>query len=64
MDPSKRMDSLSSVIMDIGVGAKIIGPVRIADNVRIGANAVVVSSFDEPGITVVGVPARVVRRHS
>ena len=50
--------------VDIGVGAKIIGPVRIADNIRIGANAVVVSSFDEPGITVVGVPARVVRRHS
>lgn len=27
--------------VDIGVGAKIIGPVRVADNVKIGANAVV-----------------------
>lgn len=49
--------------VDIGVGAKIIGPVRIADDIRIGANAVVVNSFDEPGITIVGVPAHAVRRH-
>ena len=49
--------------VDIVVGAKIIGPVRIADDIRIGANAVVVNSFDEPGITIVGVPAHAVRRH-
>lgn len=50
--------------VDIGVGVKIIGPIRIANDIRIGANAVVVSSFDEPGITVVGVPARAVGRHA
>jgi serine O-acetyltransferase len=43
----------------IGTGAKILGPVRIGDNVRIGANAVV--RHDVPGgATVVGVPAHVV----
>ena len=46
--------------VDIGQFAQIIGPVRIADGVRIGAGAVVVSDILEPGATVVGVPGRVV----
>lgn len=45
----------------IGAGAKIIGPLTIGDGARVGANAVVV--HDVPaGATVVGVPARPVRR--
>jgi serine O-acetyltransferase len=45
----------------IGAGAKIIGGVRVGSHVRIGANAVVV--HDVPAhCTVVGVPARIVRR--
>ncbi|MBS5402042.1 MAG: glycosyltransferase [Bifidobacterium sp.] len=43
--------------VDIGVGAKIIGDVIIADDIKIGANAVVTKSFLEPGITLVGIPA-------
>ena len=42
----------------LGVGAKIIGNVKIADNVTIAAGAVVVNSFLEPGITVAGIPAK------
>lgn len=42
----------------IGTGAKIIGDVKIADNVSIGANSVVVKSILEPNITVAGVPAK------
>jgi serine O-acetyltransferase len=42
----------------IGVGAVIIGDVEIADNIVIGANAVVNKSFLEPGITIAGVPAK------
>ncbi|NJD08033.1 MAG: serine acetyltransferase [Methylococcaceae bacterium] len=42
----------------IGSGAKIIGNVKIADRVAIGANAVVVKSILEENITVAGVPAR------
>lgn len=47
--------------VDIGYGAVIIGDVTIADNVRIGANAVVNRSVTEPGCTVAGVPARIVK---
>lgn len=48
--------------VDIGVGAKILGPVHIADGIKIGANAVVNKSFTEEGITLVGVPAHKVER--
>lgn len=45
----------------IGAGAKVLGPIRIGDNARIGANAVVVE--DVPAdTTVVGIPARPVDR--
>ena len=43
----------------IGVGAKIIGGVKIADNIKIAAGAVVVHSFEEPGVTIGGVPAKI-----
>jgi serine O-acetyltransferase len=46
----------------IGAGAKIIGEVTVGDHSRIGANAVVLE--DVPAYaTVVGIPARVVRRN-
>ncbi len=44
--------------VDVGIGAKIIGDVTIADDIKIGANAVVTKSFLEPGITIAGVPAK------
>jgi serine O-acetyltransferase len=43
--------------VSVGTGAKIIGPVRIGEGARIGANAVVVDDVP-PGVTVVGAPAR------
>lgn len=42
----------------IGPGAKLFGNIQIADNVAIGANAVVNKSFLESGITIAGVPAK------
>lgn len=42
----------------IGSGAKIIGNITIADDVVIGANAVVIHSITESGITVAGNPAK------
>ena len=46
--------------MDIGIGAKILGGIEIADNIKIGANAVVVKSELEEGKTLVGIPAHTV----
>lgn len=43
--------------VDIGVGARIIGDIEIADDIIIGAGAVVNKSFTEKGITIAGVPA-------
>ena len=42
----------------IGTGAKIIGNIVIANDIVIGAGAVVVKSFEEAHITVAGVPAK------
>jgi serine O-acetyltransferase len=47
----------------VGAGAKVIGGVIIGDGARIGANAVVVDDVPAQS-TVVGIPARVVRRRS
>jgi len=43
---------------DIGAGAKILGPIRIGDDVSIGANAVVIRDVPSNSIAV-GVPARI-----
>ena len=48
--------------VDIGVGAKIIGGISIADDVKIGANAVVTKSCLEKGAVLVGAPAHVIAR--
>ncbi|MCB9883543.1 MAG: serine acetyltransferase [Planctomycetes bacterium] len=47
--------------VDIGAGAKILGPIEIGDDVAIGANAVVLQDVP-PGCLAVGVPARILRR--
>lgn len=44
----------------LGDGCKLIGDISIADNVCIGANAVVIKSIDEPSTTWGGVPARLI----
>ena len=48
----------------IGSGAKIIGDIKIADDVAIAAGAVVVKSITEPGTTWAGVPAKKVSNQS
>jgi serine O-acetyltransferase len=47
--------------VDIGAGAKILGPIRIGDDVAIGANAVVLTEVPANSIAV-GVPARIMAR--
>ena len=46
--------------VEISAGARILGPVRIGNNVIIGANAVVVKDVPD-NCVVAGVPARIIR---
>lgn len=47
--------------VSIGVGAKVIGGITIANNIKIAAGAVVVHSFIEEGITIGGIPAKKIK---
>lgn len=47
--------------VDVGVGAKIIGNVKIADGVKIGAGAIVIKDCLRENATLVGVPAKEVK---
>ena len=49
--------------VDVGAGAKIVGPVCIGSDVVIGANAVVITDIPA-GATAVGVPARIIERQN
>lgn len=58
-DTGKRHPSLGDNVV-IGAGAKILGPIYIGDNSKIGANTVVLK--DTPNdATVVGIPGKIVR---
>ena len=58
-EKGKRHPTIGSNVM-IGSGAKILGPVKVADNCKIASNAVLLRDLEEDS-TAVGVPARVVR---
>lgn len=55
----KRHPTLQDNVV-IGAGAKILGPITIGKNSRVGANSVVISSVPEDR-TVVGIPAKIVQ---
>ncbi|AGA89870.1 serine O-acetyltransferase [Thioflavicoccus mobilis 8321] len=59
-DKGKRHPTLGRDVV-VGAGAKVLGPIRIGDGVRIGSNAVVIKSV-HAGATVVGVPGHVIER--
>ncbi|MGH8580395.1 MAG: serine O-acetyltransferase [Gammaproteobacteria bacterium] len=58
----KRHPTLKDGVV-AGAGAKILGPITIGANARIGSNAVVVKDVPE-GATVVGVPGQIVTTKS
>lgn len=58
----KRAPTIGNNV-DIGAGAKLLGPIQIGNNVLIGANAVVLSDVPDNSIAV-GVPAVVKPRKS
>ena len=57
LDGGKRHPTLQDGVI-VGAGAKILGPVLVGRNARIGANAVVLSDVPA-GVTMVGIPARI-----
>lgn len=58
-EKGKRHPTLGNNVV-IGAGAKILGPITLGNDVRVGSNSVVVKSVDNAQ-TVVGVPARVLK---
>jgi serine O-acetyltransferase len=58
LEKQKRHPTIGNQVV-IGTAAIVLGPIKIGDGARIGANSVVVNSVP-PGVTVVGVPGRVV----
>lgn len=56
-DKYKRHPDLGSNV-SVGCGAKILGPIKIGNNVKIGANAVVLKEVPDNS-TVVGVPGEI-----
>ena len=55
----KRHPSIGNNVV-IGSGAQILGPVKIGDNARVAANAVVVNDVKE-NATVIGIPAKEIK---
>lgn len=58
--PGRRHPTLGDRVL-VGAGAKILGPIEVDDDARVGANSVVVEDVPR-GMTVVGIPARIVMR--
>jgi serine O-acetyltransferase len=58
----KRHPTLGEGVV-VGAGAKILGPFEVGAGARIGSNSVVVKAVPA-GVTVVGIPARVVEDHA
>ena len=44
----------------IGPGAKLYGAITVANDIAVGANAVVNHSFTDPGVSIGGIPAKVI----
>ena len=58
LEPGKRHPTVGDRVT-VGAGAKVLGPVTVGHDSRIGANAVLVRSVDDHSV-VVGVPGQVI----
>ena len=59
-DKGKRHPTLGNNVM-VSAGAKVLGPITVGDNSKIGAGSVVLCDVP-PNCTVVGIPGRIVKR--
>ena len=60
-DTGKRHPTIGNRVM-ISSGAKVLGPFKVGDDVKIGAGAVVLKEIP-PNCTVVGIPGTIVKRN-
>ena len=60
-DTGKRHPTIGNRVV-ISTGAKVLGPFRVGDDVKIGGGSVVLKEVPD-GCTVVGIPGTIVRRH-
>lgn len=58
----KRHPTLGNGVV-VGAGAKVLGPIEIGDEARVGSNAVVIKPVGK-GETVVGIPGRIVNQQA
>ena len=58
-DKGKRHPTIGNNVL-IGAGAKVLGPIKIADNVKIGAGAVVVKECLYKNVTIVGTKGKII----
>lgn len=59
-DTGKRHPTIGDNVM-VGAGAKLLGPIRIENNVKIGSGAVVVKECLIPGATIVGTKGKIIK---
>lgn len=60
-ETGKRHPTIGNNVM-VGTGAKVLGPIKIGNNVKIGGGSVVLDDMPDNS-TVVGIPARAVKRN-
>jgi len=60
-DTGKRHPTIGNRVV-ISTGAKVLGPFRVGDDVKIGGGSVVLKEVPD-GCTVVGIPGTIVKRH-
>ena len=60
LNEGKRHPTLGNNVI-IGAGAKILGPITLGDNAKVGSNSVVTKAVPENS-TAVGIPARVIKK--
>jgi len=62
LEKGKRHPTLHDGVI-VGSGAQVLGPLTLGEGARVGANAVVLNDVPK-GVTVVGIPARMVMREN